>query len=159
MTRSEANKARAIHNHAQRGNWTATYKSWRYMRDRVRRDPNYVGVTICRRWDSFQLFLEDMGECPAGKTLDRIKNHKGYNRDNCKWSTMCEQQNNRTNNTILAFNKRRMTIAEWAVEVGINYKTLFSRVNQYGWSTKKALTTPLRTRHPIFIGRRDPKDM
>ena len=36
-----------------------------------------------------------MGQRPKSKTLDRIDNNKGYNKENCKWSTPLEQQHNR----------------------------------------------------------------
>ena len=51
------------------------------------------GITVCDRWlNSFQAFLEDMGEKPEGLTLDRKDPDKGYYKDNCRWATY-EQQN------------------------------------------------------------------
>lgn len=35
------------------------------------------------------------GHAPDGKTLDRIDNEGNYEPDNCKWSTLSEQQLNR----------------------------------------------------------------
>ena len=59
--------------------------------------PDYGGrgITVCERWMSFANFLEDMGLRPPGKTLDRIRVNEGYCKDNCKWSTSRQQQNNR----------------------------------------------------------------
>lgn len=56
-----------------------------------------AGIKVCRRWQKFENFLEDMGERPDGKTLDRINNLKGYSKENCRWATIKEQQNNRKN--------------------------------------------------------------
>jgi len=54
------------------------------------------GVTVCERWrNNFLNFLEDMGERPDGKSIDRIDNSKGYEPHNCKWSTLKEQNWNK----------------------------------------------------------------
>ena len=61
--------------------WTPTYSSWASMKRRCldnkyHRYDNYGGrgIKVCKRWKaSFQNFLEDMGERPEGKTLDRKK--------------------------------------------------------------------------------------
>lgn len=58
------------------------------------------GITVCERWlKSFWNFVEDMGDRPDNYTLDRINNDLGYYKENCKWSTMKEQSNNRRPNS------------------------------------------------------------
>lgn len=132
------------HGHAKRGAHTDTYKSWRYMRDRVRNDPDYAHITICPEWDSFGTFLKDMGEKPEGKTLDRRKNELGYSPANCRWATPVEQANNTTANVRYEWRGVTKTLAEWAAHLGYKYKTLFSRITLYGWSVDRAFTTPVR---------------
>lgn len=144
-SRAEANRSLATHGHAARGQLTRTYKAWRYMRDRVARDPDYLGVPIAPRWDDYTLFLMDMGECPPGMTLDRVSNTRGYEKDNCRWATPLQQANNKTSSRLVEFDGRVLTLAEWARALGINYKTLHNRIEACGWSVYRAFTTPCRS--------------
>lgn len=99
------------HGHARHGRETPTYNSWCAMKTRCL-NPNrdnadrYTdrGITICDRWLIFDYFLADMGERPAGTTLDRMDNDKGYEPGNCRWATPTEQARN-TRHTILTFDK------------------------------------------------------
>lgn len=90
--------ARTTHNMTHSG----TYKSWQMMKARCS-CPNYTqfkdyggrGITVCDRWLKFENFLEDMGERPAGRTLDRINNDGNYEPSNCRWATRAEQNGNK----------------------------------------------------------------
>ena len=105
-----------------------TYKSWNSMNNRVKEDPRYKGITVCERWSSFENFLEDMGERPEGMSLDRYPNQKGnYEPGNCRWATITEQQNNKSNNIVLNYKGETHTLGEWSRILEVKYHVLKNR--------------------------------
>lgn len=78
-----------------------THNSWKWMMSRCFDSWNASyeaygakGITVCERWLVFDNFLADMGPRPAGKSIDRIDNDRGYERGNCRWATAKEQRAN-----------------------------------------------------------------
>ena len=78
-----------------------TYRSWQAMRNRCLnpRSPDYPyyggrGIRICDDWESFELFLADMGARPRACSLDRIDVNANYDRDNCRWAMKATQNRN-----------------------------------------------------------------
>jgi len=130
---------------------TRTYNVWISMRKRCL-NPNHKsyndyggrGITICNKWlDNFENFLDDMGESPNGKSLDRIDNNKGYYKDNCRWSSWKEQANNRRNSKIINFNGKSMCCSDWEKELNFGSGLIGKRLKN-GWGMNKILTTPAK---------------
>jgi hypothetical protein len=58
--------------------------------------PTYYDTKVCDRWrDSFENFLTDMGERPAGTSLARFGDAGNYEPGNVAWQTPKEQAANR----------------------------------------------------------------
>lgn len=83
------------------------YREWQSIKTRCT-NPNSKaykrygkrGIDISDEWkNNPEKFISDIinniGERPEGKTLDRIDNNKGYSITNVKWSTPLEQAHNR----------------------------------------------------------------
>lgn len=93
---------RTKHGHS-RGGESRTYVIWGGMHNRCRNETHVGwkyyggrGIKVCDRWNDFQNFLEDMGEAPKSRSLDRFPNMDGdYEKSNCRWATTTQQANNR----------------------------------------------------------------
>lgn len=101
------------------------------------------GIKICDRWiNSFENFLDDMGERPEGMTLDRIDVNGNYEPSNCRWATAKEQMNNTRYNRVITINGVTMSLAMWSDEYGVSATTIYGRLKR-GWSLEQAITHPL----------------
>jgi hypothetical protein len=121
------------------------YVSWENMINRCdkgskqqQNSPLYSSVDVCPQWKSFEGFYKDMGDRPHGTSLDRIDNSKGYFKENCRWATRQEQQQNLRTNVWLEFNGEKKVLSEWSRVKGIPLTTLLYRLKR-GWPLDKAL--------------------
>lgn len=90
------------HGHARAQKMSPTYVSWSSMHTRCSNEKavNFKyyggrGISVCKEWSSFEVFLNDMGERPEGMSIDRIDVNGNYSPANCKWSSQSEQVKNR----------------------------------------------------------------
>lgn len=78
------------------------YSTWLAMRQRCYNPTatsykNYGarGIRICERWDSFKLFVEDMGPKPTpDHWIERVDNDGDYEPFNCVWALPVQQRAN-----------------------------------------------------------------
>lgn len=129
---------------------TRAYKSWAKMKERCLnpkcREYAYYGgrgISVCSGWLNFRNFYADMGECPPGRSIDRIDNDGNYEPENCRWADVKTQCRNRRSNVVLTFLGKTQTLIEWSEETGLSQSTLEHRVKR-GWSVERALTQPHR---------------
>lgn len=114
------------------------YDAWKGMYKRCRNinNVNYGGrgISVCDRWrgdNGFDNFIADMGKCPEGKdSIDRINNDGPYSPENCRWATLIEQANNKSNNRRVLFEEDIVTIAELSRRLDVGYREAYGLVNR-----------------------------
>ncbi len=97
------------------------YGTWNKMIYRCANPRNRsYGISVCDRWkESFENFIEDMGDRPEGTTLDRKDNEGNYCKANCRWATRPEQARNTRRNRIID----GVSLIEWVERHNLNYNT------------------------------------
>lgn len=128
---------------------TPEYVAWGSMWSRCTDVNNHAYAAYKDRrppeeWRDFTVFLAHVGLKPSPEhSLDRVDNDKPYGPGNVRWATHKEQCNNTKANRLITYNGKTQTMTQWARDVGLNPRTLKSRLNSLGWSIEKALTTPV----------------
>lgn len=129
------------------------YNSYHGMKDRCNNSKNKDwknyggrGIKVCQRWEeSFENFINDMGfKDMPNLSIDRIDVDGDYSLENCRWATIEQQNNNRTNTTFINAFGINKPITYWAKAYGIRIETLRRRIGKLKWSIEKAFLTPTR---------------
>lgn len=116
-----------------------TYGIWQAMRARCynKNSSSYMayggrGITVCDEWNSsFGKFVEDMGNAPEGKSIDRIDVDKGYDKHNCVWSTSEEQGLSTQRSVVYEIDGIRKTVNGWAKAWGVWWTPANKRLEQW----------------------------
>jgi len=145
---AEKRAAGSYRSHGKTG--SRVYRIWVNMISRCTRPStscwhNYGGrgITVCDRWrNSFEAFLEDMGEPPTGKhSIDRIDNDGNYEPSNCRWVTKNEQSFNTRRTKIVVIAGTPYTLLELSALHGVSPKLIRTRIYQ-GWPPEIAAKLP-----------------
>lgn len=85
------------------------------------------GITMCDKWkNDYSAFLQDMGRCPDGFSLDRINVDGNYEPSNCRWADIYTQSNNKRNHVFIELDGNRMTLSQFSRKFGFDYKRVHS---------------------------------
>lgn len=152
IERNERTGAQYAKKHGLR--YTRIYAIWSGMIDRCYRKKNKKykdyggrGIRVCDEWrndvNAFYNWAMNNGY-DNNFSIDRINNDSNYEPNNCRWTTVDKQVNNRRYNRIYTYNNKSQTLKQWADEYNINYHTLISRLDKLDWDFEKALTTPIK---------------
>lgn len=127
---------------------TPVRNSWEAMMSRCFKQhcPGYEdyggrGITVCERWKKFENFLADMGERPAGTSLDRIDNDGNYEPSNCRWATEFQQKRNTRRTVFVVHDGIALCLKDWANKLGIKPMTIWTRHSR-GWEVPDLFAPP-----------------
>lgn len=143
------------HGAQKRGARDPRYARWNSIKQRCHSpaSPSYKwygarGVFVCDRWrfgegglSGFECFSLDMGECPAGMSLDRIDNNGPYSPENCRWATPAQQAKNRRRSVSYKLTKRQ------ALEIKFDTRSAAEIATQYGVSVSHVYALKNGRRH------------
>lgn len=140
--------AKSSHGHTSGGIQSRTWRCWRAAVGRCfnLNSDRYQyyggrGITMCDRWrNSFESFLEDMGECPSeSHSIDRFPNQAGnYEPGNCRWATKSQQAENRKTSKMFTVNGVTACISEHARQHNLPPSKVNQRLRN-GWTIEQAL--------------------
>lgn len=134
---------------------TQEYYVWQGMKARCYRkghrsykDYGGRGITVCNEWlHDFTKFFKDMGSRPSPEhTLDRIDNNGPYSKENCRWSTVAEQNRNNRRVRRFLYKGKQRTMREISEDAGIHYLTFKSRILYSKMSVDQAIKKPVGLR-------------
>jgi len=130
---------------------TPEYEVWHGIKQRILNPNNdrYKhyggrGITLDPAWLKFENFFKDMGKRPVGingekYSIDRKNNNKGYNKDNCRWTTLAVQSNNKQNSIYVTYKNTTRTLSQWAAILKINKTTLGRRIRDKTLTVEQAM--------------------
>lgn len=118
------------------------------------------GIKVCPEWDkdynAFKEWAMENGYNPNAArgqcTIDRIDPDGDYCPENCRWSSMTEQSNNRRNSYRITYNGETHTAHEWQDITGIPMGTIYHRYKA-GWPVEKIFSTIKYGQHGEEKGR------
>lgn len=106
---------------------TPIYNVWVHMKGRCQTETNADyqhygarGIKVCDRWQDFEAFYADMGDCPEGHSIERIDVDGNYEPGNCKWIPKTEQPRNTRRTRYAILNGERMIFSDVARALGVS---------------------------------------
>lgn len=134
-------------NYKHGGKGQRLYVIWKTMRQRCK-NPNHKkyknyggrGIGICAAWNDYSAFKRWAMEngYRDDLTIDRIDVNGSYCPSNCKWSSVLEQENNKTNTLWIQDGDEEISMASYCRKHGLKYKRFWVLVRKRGMNYEEA---------------------
>lgn len=106
---------------------------------------------VCPHWMDLEAFIKDIGPAPSPRhRYSRIDKRKAHGPGNWCWKEWAgKSRRQRSDSRFITYAGERLTVSEWSRKTGIHTATITNRLDRYGWTVERALTTkPLTRKEP-----------
>jgi hypothetical protein len=128
------------------------YGRWQTMMSRCFNENyiHYIGdrITVTKRWQNFDNYANDI-ETNFGLPLGNVRHllrkdpYKDFSLSNTVgWATSKDVARNRINNMPITYKGETHPLSQWAEITGVNSRTVWSRINNRGYTVEEAFTKP-----------------
>lgn len=101
------------------------------------------GIQVCDEWrnsfTAFEIWALN-NDYSAELSIDRIDNNSNYCLENCRWATLEEQANNKSNNRYVTINNEIKTVTQRCKKYNVKPSLARNRIDILNWDPIKALT-------------------
>lgn len=120
--------------------WSGMWQRCSNPREMHYNDYGGRGISVCKRWESFEAFWQDMQpNYDPRLTLHRCDNNGNYTKRNCVWATPKVQARCTRGNRLVALPSGEKVPVVVAAEItGLTANTIHSRIH-FGWPAEDLL--------------------
>lgn len=134
-----------------------TFNIWSSLRGRCNNPKNSRyesygarGISCALRWDLFENFLEDMGACPEGYSIEREDNNGDYTKENCHWLPRGKQAQNKQGTIRIRYQNQDWCLKRLCEYLQRPYLKTYKRYVMRGWDLARALEITLENKDELM---------